>query len=123
MQIDELLGVATVAAVGPSPDTPPQQIRTEKPLPTTGITMTTSIQPRTATSLPPQSPSSALIDVMNALHGLAQRIDAWLATRERAAQDRDTLARMSDRELLDIGLGRGTLKSIADGARVRDYRY
>jgi uncharacterized protein YjiS (DUF1127 family) len=40
--------------------------------------------------------------------------------RERTAADRDTLARMNDRELHDIGLDRGTLKSVADGTWRRD---
>ena len=85
--------------------------------------MTTSIQPRTVGSVPLQRLSSALIDVTRSLRGFAQKIDAWLETRERAAADRDTLARMNDRELHDIGLDRGTLNSVADGAWRRDYPY
>ena len=85
--------------------------------------MTTSIQPRTVTSVPLQRLSSTLSDVIGSLHGFAQRIDAWLAMRRCAAADRDTLARMNDRELHDIGLARGTLKSVADGAWRRDYPF
>jgi uncharacterized protein YjiS (DUF1127 family) len=39
-----------------------------------------------------------------AIKSLAFRLDAWLALRYKAALDREHLARMSDRELLDIGL-------------------
>ena len=85
--------------------------------------MTTSIQPRTVSSVPLQRLSSALSDVIGSLRGFAQKIDAWLEMRKRAAADRDTLARMNDRELHDIGLDRGTLKSVADGAWRRDYPY
>ena len=85
--------------------------------------MTTSIQPRTVSSVPLQRLSSALSDMIGSLRGFAQKIDAWLEMRKRAAADRDTLARMNDRELHDIGLARGTLKSVADGAWRRDYPY
>jgi uncharacterized protein YjiS (DUF1127 family) len=82
--------------------------------------MTTPIQPPAATSVLLLPLSSALIGVMSALRVLAQRIDAWLATRARAAADRGMLARMSDRELLDIGIDRGSLNSVADGTWRRD---
>ena len=49
---------------------------------------------------------SALVEAMHALLGVARRIDTWLEARERAEADRDVLMRMSDRELLDIGLDR-----------------
>ncbi|HEY8244917.1 MAG TPA: DUF1127 domain-containing protein [Casimicrobiaceae bacterium] len=50
----------------------------------------------------------------------ARALDAWLATRRRAAQDRDDLAAMSDRELLDIGLSRASTDDAASGGWSRD---
>ena len=50
----------------------------------------------------------------------AHALDAWLATRRRLAQDRDDLAAMSDRELLDIGLSRGSTDTGASGGWSRD---
>jgi len=40
----------------------------------------------------------------DALHGNAQRLDAWLAARAKASDDRDALCAMSERELRDIGI-------------------
>jgi uncharacterized protein YjiS (DUF1127 family) len=48
-------------------------------------------------------------DSARALRKLAARVDAWLGARERSGQDREDLARMSERELADIGLYRGNL--------------
>jgi len=62
-------------------------------------------------------------EAANALRGVAQKIDAWIGARERAAADRDTLAGMSDRERLDIGLDRASVHPVECGARVRDYFY
>ncbi len=74
-----------------------------------------------AAAAPLRAPPSALIDAMNALRRVAQSIDAWLDARERAAADRDLLARMSDRELKDIGIDRGSASAVAEGAWKRDY--
>jgi uncharacterized protein YjiS (DUF1127 family) len=52
---------------------------------------------------------------------LGRRIDAWLAARFRAAQDRAALAQMSDRELHDIGISRGSVEPIASGTWLRDH--
>ena len=41
----------------------------------------------------------------NATRTLLKRLAAWFGERGRTAADRDALARMSDRELCDIGLG------------------
>jgi uncharacterized protein YjiS (DUF1127 family) len=46
----------------------------------------------------------------------ARAFDAWLATRRRVAQDLDALAAMSDRELHDIGLSRGSTDVNASAA-------
>ena len=67
--------------------------------------------------------SPVLTEALNAVHRLAQRIDAWLATRKRASADLDALARMSDRELIDIGLDRGSVNFVGSGGRVRDYPF
>jgi hypothetical protein len=42
------------------------------------------------------------------------------AERAQAARDRETLAQMSERELHDIGLGRGYLDYATGGAWTRD---
>lgn len=55
-----------------------------------------------------------------AWRSLARRFAAWLAHRKRAADDFDTLARMSERELHDIGISRGSLRTIATAAWTRD---
>ena len=55
-----------------------------------------------------------------AWRSLAGRVAAWLARRKRAADDLDVLARMSERELHDIGISRGSLRAIAAGAWTRD---
>jgi uncharacterized protein YjiS (DUF1127 family) len=55
-----------------------------------------------------------------AWRSLAGRVAAWLAQRRRAADDLDALARMSERELHDIGISRGSLRAIAAGAWPRD---
>jgi len=49
-----------------------------------------------------------------------ERLDAWLAARRRAAQDRADLATMSERELADIGLPRASVEPAARGAWSRD---
>jgi uncharacterized protein YjiS (DUF1127 family) len=66
-----------------------------------------------ATAGVPRSRPSALVHAAATLRRVAQRIAEWLETRERFAADRDVLARMSDRELLDIGLDRARANVIA----------
>ena len=66
---------------------------------------------------------SALVDAMNAVLSVVRRIDTWLEARERAAADRDALARMSDRELHDIGLDRAGVNYVAYRARLHDDPY
>ena len=85
--------------------------------------MTTCTNAPTAKVVPLRAPSPALTEALNALHGLAQRIDAWLATRKRVSQDLDALASMSDRELTDIGLDRASVNFVGGGGRVRDYPF
>ena len=60
---------------------------------------------------------------MNTLQGIIRKIDSWLATRQRVSADHDALARMSDRELVDIGIDRASVSFVADGGRVRDYPF
>ena len=79
-------------------------------------------------TLTARSPSSgtlprialAAVAAAEALHAAAVTFDAWLALRRRAAQDRDALAGMSDRDLMDIGVSRASVDAIADGAWRRD---
>jgi uncharacterized protein YjiS (DUF1127 family) len=80
-------------------------------------TATASLRPLGSTS------SSLLVEAMNALHRIAQRVDSWLAARGRLEADRDALASMSDRELIDIGLDRASVDFAAGGGRVRDYPF
>lgn len=62
-----------------------------------------------------------LADGAQALRAFAARIDAWLALRRRAADDLDVLARMSDRELHDIGIRRASIGAIASADWTRDF--
>jgi uncharacterized protein YjiS (DUF1127 family) len=52
---------------------------------------------------------------------LAQRIRAWIGALRRTAEDRAVLVGMSNRDLKDIGLERGFVESVADGAWTRDF--
>lgn len=60
---------------------------------------------------------------MDTLQGIVQKIDSWLAVRHRVSSDHDALARMSDRELADIGVDRASVSYVAEGGRVRDYPF
>lgn len=60
---------------------------------------------------------------VNALQELAKGVDSWLASRRRVSDDLDALARMSDRELIDIGLDRASVDYVANGGRTRDYPF
>jgi uncharacterized protein YjiS (DUF1127 family) len=73
-----------------------------------------------ATIAAPWSPT--LRKVIYVMHAIARRIDAWSAARARVAADREILANMSDRELLDIGLERGVARAAAEGRWTRDAR-
>ena len=66
---------------------------------------------------------AVLSDVIDVLHTWAQKIDSWLAAHKRASQDLDALARMSDRELGDIGLNRASVTFVGSGGRIRDYPF
>lgn len=48
-----------------------------------------------------------LVAAAGTLHAIARALDAWLAARDKAREDRATLAAMSERELADIGLSAG----------------
>ena len=60
-------------------------------------------------------------DAWRALRPLLQQLAAWHQRRLRAAADRDVLANMSDRELIDIGIPRGSVHAVAERAWLRDY--
>lgn len=71
--------------------------------------------------------AALLVGIGDTLHAgavtlrmLGKRLDVWLATRKRAADDRDVLAGMSDRELRDIGISRASIDPIADGIWMRE---
>jgi uncharacterized protein YjiS (DUF1127 family) len=82
--------------------------------------MRTGIQPAPAATIAaPWSPST-LRNALKAWYAIVRRIDRWSATRARVAADREILASMSDRELLDIGIERGTVRAVAEGRWTRD---
>ena len=60
-------------------------------------------------------------DAWRVLHALLRRLDAWYQRKRRAATDREALANMSDRELMDIGIPRGSLHAAAERAWLRDH--
>lgn len=65
-------------------------------------------------------PLRAIAEKIPAWRAIAEKIKTWLATRERASADRDILANMSERELLDIGLNRASADAIANGMWIRE---
>ena len=86
--VDQLLGVATFALAGSF--------------------VSTAVDPvaRSARG------ARALAEALAALRGLARGVEAWLEARRRVAADRDALAAMSERELLDIGLDRASANAV-----------
>ena len=66
------------------------------------------------------APTDTLARIADTVAAQFRAIDAWLATRRRAAQDRIDLAGLSERELADIGVSRASLDAIADGGWTRD---
>jgi uncharacterized protein YjiS (DUF1127 family) len=77
--------------------------------------MNTSTAPSALTA-----PTDALARIADYAVAKARALDAWLAAQRRASRDRDDLAAMSDRELLDIGLSRGSADAAASGSWSRD---
>jgi uncharacterized protein YjiS (DUF1127 family) len=59
--------------------------------------------------------------VRETVHIVGRKVDAWRLAKRRTAQDRDTLASMSDRELLDIGIARGSVRATLDRMWLREY--
>lgn len=70
---------------------------------------------------PPSPLPSAFSAALITLRRFTLTIDSWLETRKRIAQDRDALASMSDRELIDIGMNRANVNFVANGYGTRDY--
>ena len=66
------------------------------------------------------APTDGLARLADWLASQWRALDAWLALRRRADQDRHDLAGMSDRELADIGVSRASVDAIADGVWTRD---
>ena len=62
-----------------------------------------------------------LRDAGRVLRALLRHAEAWHQGRRRAAADREALANMSDRELIDIGIPRGSVHAVAERAWLRDY--
>jgi uncharacterized protein YjiS (DUF1127 family) len=62
-----------------------------------------------------------LRDAGRVLRALLRHAEAWQRQRRRAAADREALANMSDRELIDIGIPRGSVHAVAERAWLRDY--
>jgi uncharacterized protein YjiS (DUF1127 family) len=62
-----------------------------------------------------------LCDAGRVLRALLRHAEAWHRGRRRAAADREALANMSDRELIDIGIPRGSVHAVTERAWLRDY--
>jgi uncharacterized protein YjiS (DUF1127 family) len=77
--------------------------------------MSTSTAPSILTA-----PTDAFARIADYAVAKARALDGWIAARRRASRDRDDLAAMSDRELLDIGLCRGSVDAAASGGWPRD---
>jgi uncharacterized protein YjiS (DUF1127 family) len=56
----------------------------------------------------------------DALRALLRHLNAWHQRQRRAAADREALINMSDRELADIGIPRGSVQAAADRTWLRD---
>ena len=56
-----------------------------------------------------------------ALRHIVDRARIWRAARRRKVEDREALATMSDRDLLDIGVSRASIDDLAAGRWVRDW--
>jgi uncharacterized protein YjiS (DUF1127 family) len=65
---------------------------------------------------------SLLRDVGRAVCAFLRPVEDWHKQRRRAAADREALANMSDRELLDIGIPRASVQAVAERAWLRDYQ-
>lgn len=52
---------------------------------------------------------------------LAAPIWTWFANRRRSTRDLQELANMGDRELLDIGISRASVRAVAEGNWRRDW--
>lgn len=81
--------------------------------------MTTMTTPMSASAAPIGAPAlpAAIARAAQSLRALVSFAEAWTATRRRMADDREALAHMSDRQLLDIGISRATAEAIVDGHR------
>ena len=66
------------------------------------------------------APTDTLARIADAIASRVRSLDAWLTLRKRASRDRDDLARMSERELADIGVSRASIDAVADGGWSRD---
>ncbi|HKU86893.1 MAG TPA: DUF1127 domain-containing protein [Casimicrobiaceae bacterium] len=69
---------------------------------------------------PPRWPA-VVHDAWRALRALVRQLAAWHQRGRRVAADRDVLASMSDRELIDIGIPRSSVRAVAERAWLRDY--
>ena len=85
--------------------------------------MNTTMHSPTATAKMPGPMLTTFGDALAALQAIARTIEDWLAARQRAAQDLDAFASMSDRELRDIGMDRASTNFVALGGRIRDYPF
>jgi uncharacterized protein YjiS (DUF1127 family) len=63
---------------------------------------------------------SLLASAAARLAHVAALYDRWLEARRRAAADLAALAAMSDRELADFGVDRGSVRAVATGAWQRE---
>ena len=65
--------------------------------------------------------SCSLDGARRAIRQVVRAFTAWRERNRRAATDAATLANMNDRELLDIGLPRGSVRAAVDRMWLRDF--
>ena len=84
--------------------------------------MTTLNAPMSSTTPPIALPAAAaaIAAAAQRWRALVSFAQAWSAARRRAADDRDALANMSDRELQDIGISRATAGAVVEGHRFNE---
>ena len=65
--------------------------------------------------------AAAMLNASRRVRAAAKRLDAWLERREMAAAALHDFGKMSDRDLLDIGLSRADVHRVAWGASDRNW--
>lgn len=74
----------------------------------------------TTTTSPTAGAAPVTADAWRIVRSFVARLNGWLEARQRAFDDGNTLAQLSDRDLHDIGLDRGFVTSVARGRWTRE---